>query len=286
MLSPAPRSVHGGRRRGRDPPGRRAPQLPGPRQGRAAACLHPDERRAGAAEIAGRGRGGGGGESRRYTRATSGWRTCPASTLSRASSAATSHHPLGRRWDRRGGADRPRARVGAGHRAPRRRQGRARVARHLVQLANVLPGRSYPVADAGDQREPPSGDRNLLHRPPKGPPAGREHAGCDRPRSRRAALRAGRDLRGERPAGPDAPRWLGPATAHPQGGRGGGADRPPTRGVPPKPAVGAGPTPASIRSSLARSLAYVKSQAGLNLTAFRGAAVIALQLAAFAFANS
>jgi hypothetical protein len=44
----------------------------------------------------------------------------------------------------------------------------------------------------------------------------------------------------------------------------------PPRGAPVKPPVGVGAAPAAMKSSLARASSYVKSQAGLNLTAFRG----------------
>jgi hypothetical protein len=47
-------------------------------------------------------------------------------------------------------------------------------------------------------------------------------------------------------------------------------DRPPAPGAPTKPAVGAGATPATIKSSLAQARSYVKSQADLNLKGFRG----------------
>jgi hypothetical protein len=55
-----------------------------------------------------------------------------------------------------------------------------------------------------------------------------------------------------------------------KGGRGGSADRAPVRGVPVKPAVGAGAAPSALKQSLARSREYVKSQAGLNLATRRG----------------
>jgi hypothetical protein len=44
----------------------------------------------------------------------------------------------------------------------------------------------------------------------------------------------------------------------------------PARGAPAKPRVGAGTTPAAIRSGLGRATSYVKSQAKLNFTAFKG----------------
>jgi len=72
------------------------------------------------------------------------------------------------------------------------------------------------------------------------------------------------------PLAPTRPGVLVPRLPIRKGGRGGGSGRPPARGVPAKPAVGAGPTPAAIKSSLTRARTYVKSQAGLNLTAFRG----------------
>jgi hypothetical protein len=50
----------------------------------------------------------------------------------------------------------------------------------------------------------------------------------------------------------------------------GSAGSTPPRGAPVKPPVGVGAAPAAMKSSLARASSYVKSQAGLNLTAFRG----------------
>ena len=65
VLSPAPGSVHGGDVQVEIRLGRRPPELPRPRQGRAAARLHPPERRSGAAQVAGGGRRRRRGGSRR-----------------------------------------------------------------------------------------------------------------------------------------------------------------------------------------------------------------------------
>ena len=70
-------------------------------------------------------------------------------------------------------------------------------------------------------------------------------------------------------APPEPPRPGSIVVRLPGRGKGSGGSTPP-RGAPAKPPVGVGIAPTAIKSNLTRASTYVKNQAGLNLTAFRG----------------